>query len=287
VERGLVERAAELARTALAAGALRPLPSECHRVPDGGIEFLVHVLRGPGAKPEAAAPGSAPRPNPFLPPEPALLVGEISPTHLCVLNKYPVVAGHLLAVTRRYEPQEREPGPDDLAAVWALLAEVDGLAFYNSGPESGASQPHKHLQFVPAFEPGRRTPIERALVGAEDAAGIRPGLPFAHTARRLAGLPGGDAAGEPLARAVRELGEALGSEARGRPWNLLLTRDWMLRVPRSRAAADGIQVNALGFAGSLAVRGDASLEQLRRMGPLELLKKTALPGGGFPASPRD
>ncbi len=35
------------------------------------------------------------------------------------------------------------------------------------------------------------------------------------------------------------------------PYNLLMTRDWMLVVPRSSGATGPIEVNALGFAGTL------------------------------------
>ena len=65
------------------------------------------------------------------------------------------------------------------------------------------------------------------------------------------------------------------------PYNLLLTRQWMIIVPRTteRAAMD-IPINALGFAGIILLR-DASQEQLVcSQGALSLLAAT-----GFAPSP--
>jgi ATP adenylyltransferase len=59
------------------------------------------------------------------------------------------------------------------------------------------------------------------------------------------------------------------------PYNLLLTRDWLLVVPRSQEKIDDVSVNALGFAGSLFVRRKEQIEQLRAYGPLALLAAVA------------
>ena len=47
------------------------------------------------------------------------------------------------------------------------------------------------------------------------------------------------------------------------PYNLLVTRRWMLRVPRSRERFGTISINALGFAGSLFVRDEEEMQDLR------------------------
>jgi ATP adenylyltransferase len=59
------------------------------------------------------------------------------------------------------------------------------------------------------------------------------------------------------------------------PYNLLVTRRWMLAVPRSRERFDSISVNALGFAGSLFVRDAAEMQRLREAGPMSVLKQVA------------
>ena len=57
------------------------------------------------------------------------------------------------------------------------------------------------------------------------------------------------------------------------PYNLLLTRRWMLLVPRAAEFYQSISVNALGFAGSLFVRNEKEMEIIRRQGPMEILTK--------------
>ena len=54
-------------------------------------------------------------------------------------------------------------------------------------------------------------------------------------------------------------------------YNMLMTRNWMLIVPRSQAGFAGISVNALGFAGHLLARNQQQVETIRENGPLGLL----------------
>jgi ATP adenylyltransferase len=61
------------------------------------------------------------------------------------------------------------------------------------------------------------------------------------------------------------------------PYNLLMTREWMLLVPRSAEFAEGVSVNALGYAGSLFVRTAEQLDLVRRLGPLHFLSAVARP----------
>ncbi len=243
----------------------------------------------------AAAGGDAPPANPFLPHDPRLFVAELTPTHFCLLNKFNVVDGHLLLVTRAFENQERLLSPADLEAMAVCLAEIDGLGFFNSGPTAGASQPHKHLQLVPLpLEPDQlgggapeapsvpAVPIEPLLapVLAQAESGAPrtvPGFAFRHALLRLGGAP----SAEELVRAYRRLlaaagltapDEAASAEVRpAAPYNLLMTRRWMLIVPRSRETVEGIGVNALGYAGSLFVRDGVEMDLVRRIGPLRLI----------------
>ena len=61
------------------------------------------------------------------------------------------------------------------------------------------------------------------------------------------------------------------------PYNLLVTPEWMLLIPRSREAFDGVSVNALGFAGALMVRDQLQLQQIEGAGPLSILRQVACP----------
>jgi ATP adenylyltransferase len=287
----LEARVAERFRASGEAGARLELESREEIVVDRGLSFVVRVLAArlglaarqakgaarPGRDTTAAA--AAASRSPFLPPyDPFLLIGAITPTHVCLLNKYNVVDRHLLIVTREYEPQESTLTASDFAAARLCLGAIDGLVFYNSAAAAGASQSHKHLQLVPfpLGPDGERFPLERVL--ASTLAAGRDGareLGFRHRIARLDSAPDLDV--------YRELATACGLVTAGgsdgspvAPYNLLMARDWMLVVPRSSGATGTIEVNALGFAGMLLVRGDADLEAVRAAGPLEVLARVGV-----------
>ncbi len=295
----LLPAAAAASQRALASGALLPLHTEVTVVADGGIEFLVRRLRLDAHA--RAALASAHGSNPFLPLDPALFVADVSPTHVAVLNKFSVFPHHLLVITRAFVEQQTPLTRGDLAAVRACLRQMDGLAFYNSGPAAGASQRHRHLQLVPLpLAPGGPLlPVAPAIAAAAPrAAAADPrheGRPLAPTpptgnagagsgpALTMARAPGlpyehrlvwwGDRLprAETLLRAYRALRLALGV-GDADPYNLLLTAEWMLMVPRRAECFESISVNALGFAGALLVRSDSEFERVRQVGPCQVLR---------------
>ena len=269
-------------RQALATGALQPLPTRWEHVEDAGVRFVVRVLARLAHKRQA---GDARAPaDPFLPPyDPDLYLGTLEPGHVCLLNKYNVVDRHILIVTRDYQPQESPLVYRDFLALSLAMSALPGLAFYNGGTEAGASQPHKHLQLIPpTLDPeGPAIPMEPLLVDTDQPAGAR--LPFVHAVSRR-GLPLEDApaaASEMLSR-YRDLLRATGLTPEGGllpPYNLLVTRDWMLVIPRARGGWAGLSVNALGFAGAMLVKDDQDLRRLRGYGPMRLLREVGLPAG--------
>lgn len=103
--------------------------------------------------------------DPFENPPESLHLIDIptaNPTHFLVLNKFPIIAQHFILATKSNKQQTHVLEQDDLEATYACLkAWQDGggggadnqqkrlLAFFNSGEHSGASQPHRHLQFLP------------------------------------------------------------------------------------------------------------------------------------------
>jgi len=282
---------------ALRRGALRPIETIQTLLEERGVRFLVRQVSSLAHKEKtrqahkvgAGASGAA---NPFLPYDPDLFVADLSDTHVALLNKFNVIDHHLLIVTRSFKRQEALLEFADFVALSACLAEFDGLGFYNGGVESGASQRHKHLQIVPLplAESGPPIPVESVLGPAcmEGAIGAVPGLPFPHAFARL---QPDHAAPRHTARAAFDcyhaLLEATGLRAidvngelhQSAPYNLLVTRRWMLLVPRYSECVEGVSVNALGFAGSLFVRDAAQMEVIKRLGPMSVLQRvTGLAG---------
>jgi len=289
----LTRRAAE----ALEQGALLPIPTSAELIEDGGVSFHLRVVDSLRRKAEvkraerayAATTGTAI--NPFLPYDPALYVCDLGPGHVCLLNKFNVIDHHTLIVTRQLEAQEGLLDAADFEALWTCLLEIDGLGFYNGGETAGASQPHRHLQLVPLplVPEGPRLPISAAFdrLPAVGEIGRAPRLPFLHA---IAGVPpkarsdASSAARITLSLYDRLLA-AVGlapdrSPAGGRqagPYNLLVCREWMMLVPRTREHFETVSLNALGFAGSYFLRDPGELARVKAVGPLQALASVAPP----------
>jgi sulfate adenylyltransferase (ADP) / ATP adenylyltransferase len=284
----LLDLARQRAARALHTGALEPIETQSTYLDDRGIPFLVRMVANLRRKPR----GNAGR-NPFLPYETALHVADVTPTHVCILNKYNVVDLHLLIITRLYEDQESPLHLADFQALWRCMGEFDSLGFYNSGTTSGASQPHKHLQIVPLplSERGNGTavPVEPLL----DPAGARPGaitqldtLPFAHAIvfwppSRQAGPDAmAQQACEQYRHMLRHLNltpDPCSDQRVSGAYNLLVTDRWMLVIPRVAECFRTVSLNSLAFAGALLVRAPRQFEQLRAAGPLAALEFVAAP----------
>jgi len=282
----------ERAQSALACGALQPIATENRTVVDGGVHFEIRVVsslarkvaKGLGRWPtKTMAQGAT---NPFLPYEKELFVADISDSHLCLLNKYNVIDHHVLIVTRAFEPQESLLTRRDFEALWSCMAEFDALGFYNSGPNAGASQPHKHLQLVPLPLTSTTSDIATSvLFGSPTTAGEPTrvaSLPFVHAFAWLDPLQ----TATPATRAANSYGlylkllravdmDAVGTQPE--PYNLLITRRFMLLVPRRLERFETVAVNALGFAGSFFVARQESLDVIVRIGPMALLRQVAYP----------
>lgn len=291
----------ERLRSALACRAVQPIATITQAVSDAGIPFQIRAVDTLRHKPAVAEPAKpakraagiggllgrkaeAPTVNPFLPYDPALYVAHLPPRHVVLLNKYNVVASHALIVTDEFEPQWMPLSQADFAAAAAVLKATDALVFFNGGPTAGASQLHKHLQFVPCALAAGQTqlPIEAEIAAAlARAGGQRPRqsrLPFRHA---LVGFEPGQVTPE-AALALRGRYEDVLAAVGCNPWpsqggkcenyNLLMTRRWMMAVPRTRESHEGLSVNALGFAGALLVKSQEQADQLRTLGPATLLR---------------
>ncbi len=286
----------ERTEKALSCGALQFFPTECEFVEQGGVNFLVRILPQLARKDEAKkkqdkeSGTSTKEFNPFLPYEEDLFVADISDTHLCLLNKFSIVEHHLLIVTRAFEEQETWLTLRDFEAMWACLAEIDGLVFYNGGKTAGASQRHKHLQLVPLplVEEGPKIPIETVLASAlfQNGVGTTASFPFVHAIAQLdpnwAKSPQAAASStlecyHNLLRAVNLISSTPASgERQSGAYNLIATREWMLLVPRSLECFEEISVNSLGFAGALLVRSSEQMKILKDHGPMTILRSVAV-----------
>lgn len=298
----LWEKIKQQTQHALKCGALQPIPTNYEFVEDGNIRFLVRILSNLSRKEDAQKQQEKQKVatgkdfNPFLPYEQDLFVADISPTHLCLLNKYNVVDDHLLIITREFESQENLLTLPDFQALGACMAEFDSLAFYNSGKIAGASQRHKHLQLVPlplipnaamAANNPIKIPIDSAIASAQfdgKVVGTIPDFGFQHALAKLdpswVNYPVESAT--TLLESYFALLEAVGiqsgdqiTEKLSGSYNFLATREWMLVVPRIKEKFHNISVNSLGFAGAMLAKDREQMEIIKQNTPLTILGKVA------------
>lgn len=279
---------------ALSCGALEPILTEGKVIRDGGVDFLVRMVSSLAQKDAAKmlqvekSSEETESPNPFLPHEPDMFVADISPSHLCLLNKFNVIEHHLLIVTRGFEYQETLLTVRDFEAIRRCMGEFEGLAFYNGGKIAGASQDHKHLQLIPLpmASSGRAVPMESLLEQPLKSPGRVSGIPFIHAFKRFSSMMDipRDMAAQALFQMYRLMLQQVGMNPfterektlQSGPYNLLFTREWMLLVPRSREFFESISINALGFAGALLARTPEEMDLIQKKGGMEILKHTAI-----------
>jgi ATP adenylyltransferase len=281
----LWDRVALTTRRGLRSGVLQPIATRSEMVEDEGVSFVVREVSSLVRKAEAKRAPERPG-NPFLPPyDPDLLVAEISPTHVGMLNRYNVVPHHLLVITRAFVDQRTVLDEADFAALLACMTERDCLGFYNGGEEAGASQPHKHLQVVPLplAPTGPAIPLGPLLAAAAEA-GVAEGLSFVHALAPADSAwfqpsPDASSAAERYQSLLAAVGLEVDVDGWLGPYNLLLTRRWMMVVPRSREHVDGMSLNALAYAGALLVRNAAEMERVKVRGPMGVLAAAGVPPG--------
>ena len=288
----LWQRLMDQTEFALDCGALQSIATNYELLEVEDIQFLVRILVNLQRKNEAKKEqkkrekSSGKNFNPFLPYEEDLFVSDLTDTHLCLLNKFNAVDHHLLMITRDFEEQENQLNLADFLAVVLTLREVEGLVFYNSGKLAGASQRHKHLQLVPLplVPQGLSLPISPWItdIFLKQEIHIIPQFPFINA---IAACPD-ICSTNPLEIAPILLEKYqqlldktdLDPQKSGKPapYNLLMTREWMMVIPRSKESYKNISINSLGFAGALLVRNAEQMEQLKKIGPLTFLEKVGI-----------
>lgn len=233
-----------------------------------------------------------------------------NPTHFLVLNKFPVIPSHFILATSAWREQTDLLDKEDLAAAYACVKawgegnKADGgrpnrlFAFFNSGYESGASQPHRHLQFLPveSMAEDDETGSWKPLIDTVPSQPVSSESEF----RRIAGIPlanfalplPADASAEKLHEIYLSLYKAA-AVAAGVPrnevrsssgpaaasYNLAMTDSTMMICPRKSvsavlsvddsvrkdiAEAGVVELNGTLLAGTMMVKAEAEWNELRQ-----------------------
>ena len=160
-----------------------------------------------------------------------------------------------------------------------------GFIFYNWGKNSGASQPHKHMQCFPEsnFSTNGRLPVSIAIERYKSSIDLSqpfklPEFEFVHSIRFF---------NEDINNLIEQdkLSEAsslvfdcyngvykdlnLSEEV---SYNTLITQSYILIVVREKESFGDISLNTLAFAGSLFNTNPDKLDYMKEVGPLNMLK---------------
>lgn len=260
-------------------------------VTQSNIPFIVRIAPNLGRKDKARKKqdeknvllGKAP--NPFLPYNPDMFVSNLSPTHLCLLNRFKLFDYPLLIVTREFEEQESVLTYDDFHSISLCLQEMDGLAFYNGGLNAGATQRHKHFHFIPYPIDHKLStvPIDnilKALPISVESISLED-LPYQHLISRVewSDSDSPETIAKMLLSKYQMLMHSMAQNNTGgamiklvHSYNLIVARNWMKLVLRSAPAYASISLNALGFTGIFNVRSEAQVNQVNELLPLKILQ---------------
>lgn len=267
-------KAREVSQRAMENETLVPIASKAFYFESEGYRCFGHTLSDNIRKKPVAHFSDTPKAvrNPFLPYEKAMYVSEAGDDHVCILNKFPVITPHLLICTRQYAQQNQLLDLSDFTAwlmafrfepnVTSLPNEShdadDVLGFFNGGVMAGSSQPHRHMQVVKS-----QIPFEQAIANGE--------LPFPHQLSLISEL-NPNKIHQGYLEMMSEL-HLLPEHDNGicKPYNLLLTKRWMLIVPRSVNQVGGMYANGINFSGRFVVKNEAQLQWLKQNGVLAFL----------------
>lgn len=259
-------------------------------VEDGGFSYILKIACRLKDKPKAPKDRGAWK-NPFLPPDEDLYVCQLSDTHSLVLNKFNITAHHVIVITNAFVRQETPLTADDFAATCKVVESMPGdggMAFFNCGPISGASQPHKHIQCIPlpiaetvesvAVDPPFDAVIQHALTGKkafEDVLFVEQ-LPFVHGIIKVDMSEQGIVFEKGYTR-VLEYIEKLVRQRHGSSWartdsyNMIMTKHYMMIVPRQAEYFGSVGCNSMGFAGSFFLATQEDIDHVKRFGPTHVL----------------
>ena len=215
-----------------------------------------------------------PTPNPFLPWNKDLEIARIGNGHTLILNKYPVQIGHMLLITNSWAPQNGWLTMDDMTALKIVDQDTSGLWFFNSCPIAGASQPHRHLQLLRRKANDQLCPrsnwFDRLL---NNNSSLNTNTLSSSYALYRATSDDAFSLHQSYLKACEMLG--IGTpyidKAPKKPYNLLISRNWICVIKRSKEGMHGFSINGLGFAGYLLATKNSNIKFLDEFGPENLL----------------
>ena len=267
-------KALEISREAVNCGAVIPLNTIKYKSSDEYCDFELRFLKSPIPK---FLKEYGPKPNPFIPWDSRLQIQTINNKHTLILNKYPVQIGHILLITNSWKPQNGWLNEDDFEAIINVDNDTTGLWFFNSSKESGASQPHRHFQLLPRHINEIICPRYEWFCSLLNNK-IDTNSEISHCISIRPRNKNKNTSSNDLFNSYKSMvnemniGEINLINKPLKPYNLLITSEWIALITRKTDRSNGFSINALGFAGYFLGTKRSDVDTLIKFGPEKILK---------------
>ncbi|KAK0665492.1 putative 5',5'''-P-1,P-4-tetraphosphate phosphorylase [Cercophora samala] len=228
--------------------------------------------------------------------------GYVGPAHHMIFNKFCAARPHYLLLTRDGHRRQHESlNVDDFGTLCGVLAALNKdheakkpearryFGMFNCGIDGGCSRLHKHMQVLAVPEepdsglwPDSASKYENQqcipfkyykhdIDGRVDESERRKTawakyLEFVSDTRRAL-KKAGHVPNAPSGVDVTQIV----------PHNIILTREWLLVVPRTQAGINGADANAAGYLGMVWVSDEERVKKWIDQGPPEVLTRLGLP----------
>ena len=267
-------KALEISEKAVDCGAVIPLDTIKYRLNDQFCDYELRYLKSPIPR---YLIEYGPKKNPFIPWDTRLEIQPVKNKHTLILNKYPVQLGHMLLITNNWKPQNGWLNIDDFEAIINVDNDTTGLWFFNSSKEAGASQPHRHFQLLPRHSNERVCPRYQWFCSLLNNK-IDNTSSISHSISIKPRDKNKKSDFNELYNSYKSmiiemnLGEIDIINKPLKPYNLLITSEWIALIARKTDRSKGFSINALGFAGYFLGTTKSNVDSLIKFGPEEILK---------------
>ncbi|RDL41005.1 uncharacterized protein BP5553_00984 [Venustampulla echinocandica] len=224
-------------------------------------------------EPEKLGPGSD-----IYRSHPDQILGIINGTHILALNIYPVFRPQYLLLTcDSYRLQDEPLDLHDIKAVWEFLNVTTETyyAMYNCAEQSGCSRKHKHMQILP--KPEAINPDAEAFRFFPDVRDRQIQVPYVYFLHYFYPLRKGqpmdsEAVFATYSNLLRQYRTMLGiAEHATCAHNVLLTKEWIIVIPRRKGNYKGIMANATAMMGQPTVSSQELFKIWTDEGPVKCL----------------
>ncbi|EPS40878.1 hypothetical protein H072_5248 [Dactylellina haptotyla CBS 200.50] len=255
-------------------------PSEAEYVEHEGFQFEFRLAPALLKKPILSrnAEGRSKPLGPFVDPDPNFVVGKIGDTHTLIFSKFCVPRPHLVLHTNQFALQTDDLTTADLDAAWQTLEAFEktpSMMIYNCGVDAGSSQGHKHMQVFPKPERGFNLFPDDAELSKEDVITV-PHVPYRHYILALPKKPSIEDIVTRYQKVIKSAKAALGG-IEGAAYNIAMTKDWIMAIPRRSKGAEGVGANTAGMLGMVWIGSQKERESWTAFGLSKYLQTLGMP----------